>query len=90
LAKSWNYKLKNLNKSVVYAEIVGEHGETETTDVERIYYIVGGRGEFEYLNKKFAVDEGDVITIPVKTKYNYWSKDQTVLKIVLIMEIWDN
>lgn len=90
--KSWNYKLKHLQpyQSVVYAEIDGDHGAVHTNDVERIYYIVDGEGEFTFNNETVSVQKGDVLTIPPKTNYNYYSINKTILKIVLIMELWDN
>ncbi len=90
--RSWNYKLKHLEKyqSVVYAELDGDHGEVNTEDIERIYYIVGGEGEFEIKGETTQVKQGDVITVPPNTKYNYHPINNTTLKILLFMELWDN
>lgn len=90
--KSWNYKLPNVNpqKSVVYAEIVGEHGEIATKNSEWIYYIIEGEGEFNINGIKTNVSSGDVISVPPKTKYNYVSKEGVVLKVIMYIDLWDN
>lgn len=90
--KSWNYKLNHLKpyQSIVYAEVTNDHGEVHTNDVERIYYIVDGQGEFVVDGKITQVSRGDVFTIPPKTTYNYHSLPGQVLKVVLVMELWDN
>ena len=90
--KSWNYKLRHLNpyQSIVYAEITNDHGEVHTNDAERIYYIVDGDGEFIISGAIIMVTKGDVFTVPAHTVYNYHSLSNSVLKVVLIMELWDN
>jgi len=90
--KSWNYKLKHLSpyQSIVYAEITNDHGEVHTEDVERIYYIVDGEGEFVINGEITPVAKGDLFTIPPKTVYNYHSLPGQTLKVVLIMDLWDN
>jgi mannose-6-phosphate isomerase-like protein (cupin superfamily) len=90
--KSWNYKLKHIKdyQSVVYAELDGDHGEVHTNDLERIYFIVSGKGEFKFNNQIFVAKKGDVITVPPKTKYNYKPLGKKSLKILLFMELWDN
>lgn len=90
--KSWNYKLPQMDKykSVVYAEIDGSHGKVFTNKLERIYYIVDGQGEFNINGNITKVIKGDIFTIQENTHYNYSSINNTVLKIVLFMELWDN
>ena len=90
--KSWNYKLKHLSpyQSVVYAEITDDHGEVHTNDIERIYYIVDGEGEFVINGEVIPVKVGDVFTVAPKTTYNYHSLPGSTLKVVLLMELWDN
>ena len=90
--KSWNYQLRQIDKyqSVVYAEIEASHGEVSTNNLERIYYIIDGEGEFDINGNISVVIKGDVITVPANTKYNYRSLNNTILKIVLFMELWDN
>ena len=90
--RSWNYKLKHLDKyqSVVYAELDGDHGEVNTTDLERVYYIIAGQGEYINDGKTTLVSAGDVITIPPHTKFDYRPTNGATLKIVLFMELWDN
>ena len=90
--KSWNYKLKHVNcyQSVVYAEVVNDHGEVHTNDVERIYYIVDGEGEFVIGKDLTKVAKGDVFTIPPHPVYNYHSLPGQTLRVLLLMELWDN
>jgi mannose-6-phosphate isomerase-like protein (cupin superfamily) len=90
--KSWNYKLRHLSpyQSIVYAEITDNHGEVNTSDVERLYYIVEGEGEFVIGKEITKVVKGDVFTVAPHTVYNYHSLPGSVLKVVLIMELWDN
>jgi len=90
--KSWNYKLKHLSpyQSVVYAEIQEDHGAVHTNEVERIYYIIEGEGEFVYNSETIPITKGDVITIPPRTNYNYHATNKSTLKIILLMELWDN
>lgn len=90
--KTWNYKLKHLSpyQSVVYAEITNDHGEVHTNDIERIYYIIDGAGEFVVGDEITKVEKGDVFTVPSHTIYNYHSLPGQTLKVLLIMELWDN
>lgn len=90
--KSWNYKLTHISphQSVVYAEVMGDHGEVHTNEVERIYFIIEGEGEFIIDNDVTPVTCGDVLTIPPHTTYNYHSLPNTTLKIILLMELWKN
>jgi len=90
--KSWNYKLTHLlpKMSVVYAELDGDHGLVHTNDLERIYYIIEGQGEFIIGKEKIFAKTGDVVTIPPKTKYDYKPENNTKMKIILFMELWDN
>ncbi|HSX39062.1 MAG TPA: AraC family ligand binding domain-containing protein [Candidatus Saccharimonadales bacterium] len=90
--KSWNYKLDFLKPemSVVYAEVVGEHGDAETKESEWIYYIIEGNGEFMINRTTTKVSSGDVITIPPHTKYTYRSVDSITLKVVMFIDLWDN
>ena len=90
--KSWNYKLPQLqpSKSVVYAEIVGEHGEVTTRESEWVYYVIEGSGEFVIDGQAQQVEAGDVITVPANTKYNYKSVVERPLKVVMFIDLWDN
>jgi mannose-6-phosphate isomerase-like protein (cupin superfamily) len=91
--KSWNYKLKSLPQkyqSVVYAELKGDHSEVDTYDTERIYYIIDGEGEFKINGQTTPVTQGDVITIPPKSKYDYKPKGKKTLKVIVFMDLWDN
>ncbi len=90
--KTWNYKLPHLKdyQSVVYAEVKGDHGQVTTSNLQRIYYIIDGQGEFDLSGEVISVQSGDVMTIPANTKYNYRSLNDSTLKVLLIMELWDN
>jgi mannose-6-phosphate isomerase-like protein (cupin superfamily) len=90
--KSWNYKLPHISPkmSVVYAELEGDHGQVHTEDIERIYYIIEGQGEFTIGGEKMSINTGDVITIPPKTEYDYKPADNTKLKVVMFMDLWEN
>ena len=76
--------------SVVYAELTGAHGEVQTENVERIYYILEGSGEFKVADGIIPVTQGDILTIPPHTTYNYWPKNSQLLKVLLFMELWNN
>lgn len=90
--KSWNYKLTNISPkmSVVYAELEGDHGEVKTKDIERVYYILDGKGEFIFGGKTIKVQKSDVIIVPPKTTYDYRPLENTVLKVLMFMDLWDN
>jgi mannose-6-phosphate isomerase-like protein (cupin superfamily) len=90
--KSWNYKLPHLEPrmSVVYAELEGDHGQVHTENIERVYYIIEGQGEFTIGEEKILINAGDVITVPPETKYVYKSMDNTKLKVVMFMDLWEN
>jgi len=75
--KSWNYKLPHLDPkmSVVYAELDGEHGLVHTNEIERVYYIIEGQGEFIF--NKERINE---ICKTNNTGYvDLWMKKQTNL-----------
>jgi len=90
--KSWNYKLTHLDpkRSVVYAEVTGDHGDASSQDLERIYYIVDGNAEFTVGSEVALVSRGDVLTIPPHTDCRYHALPGSTLKLVLFMELWDN
>lgn len=91
--RSWNYKLPaklSGYQSVVYAELDGDHGGVQTTDAERIYFIIEGSGEFYLGDQMVEVNAGDVLTIPPNTEYDYRPTNDSTLKILLFMELWDN
>lgn len=90
--KSRNYKLGIQGKyqSVVVAELDGPHGEVVTKDIERIYYISSGKGEFRIGEETIQAEAWDIITIPPKTKYDYRPIGEETLKVILFMELWNN
>ena len=87
---AWNYPMPDieLDSSVVYAELLGEHGERTTGKRARIYCVLEGKGKFMVNDKNFEVEPGDVIPVPPKTVYNYWSDDKKI-KVLLFMEFLD-
>ena len=89
---SLNYKVTHLHpyQSIVFAELNGVHGRVTTKDLERIYYILEGNGEFEIAGKKVTVEAGDLLTVPPHTPYDYKPTGSQPLKILLFMELWDN
>jgi len=90
--RSWNYKISSTTpkQSVVYAELDGDHGEVSTNELERIYYILDGDGEFVYDGETIKVQKDDVITVPPNTVFNYHPTGGKTLKVILFMELWDN
>lgn len=91
--KSRNYKLKHLSnkyQSVVYAQLNGDHGEVSTKDIERVYFIIEGSGKFIINEKIIQIEAGDIITVPPRTKYDYSPDENSTLKVILFMELWDN
>lgn len=86
----YNYQLAEIENgtSVVYAELIGEHGERITTGRARIYYVLRGEGVFIVDGEKITVLPEDVIVIPPNTKYNYWPT-KPPLKCLLVMEWFD-
>ncbi len=90
--KSWNYKLSGISQqmSVVYAELEGVHGEVKTNEIERVYYILDGEGEFSINGQTVNVTKEDVITVPPNTIYDYRQGGNKPLKVLLFMELWDN
>ncbi len=90
--KSWNYKLPHLapKMSVVYAEVVGEHGEVSAKDSEWVYYIIEGSGKFTIGGVVTDVSAGDVITVPPNAVYDYESLSQESLKVVMFIDLWNN
>jgi mannose-6-phosphate isomerase-like protein (cupin superfamily) len=61
-----------------------------TQDTERIYYITHGKGKFKIEENIVDVEDGDVVTIPAHTKYNYRPTTKETLKVLLFMELRDN
>lgn len=56
---------------LVYGELKGEHGKRVSTDVPRMYYLIGGSGKIQVGEEKSKTNEGDLIVIPPETKYKY-------------------
>lgn len=83
--RAWAYNSKEdfKNASAVYFEVKGENGEVKTKLSDRIYYVLGGEGEFILNSKKFKVVKGDVVIVPKNTIYNY-KVVKGILKMFLV------
>ena len=77
---AYNTKEDFKNASVAYAEINGRHGKIRNIKSDRVYIVVGGKGEFIINDKVVPVKEKDVIIIPKNTPYDY----QGEMKIFLV------
>ncbi len=83
--KGWAYNSKEdfENASGAYFEVTGRHGKVKTTRSNRVYFVVGGKGEFVVSGKVVPVEKNDVVIIPKNTLYDYRAKDG-VLKLFLV------
>jgi quercetin dioxygenase-like cupin family protein len=88
--KGWYYQLPEVDggRSVIYAEVTGDHGQRIIKDKPRIYYIFEGEGEFTVNNEKTIAHPGDVIVIPSNATYSYHAT-KPILKLLLIMDLID-
>jgi len=86
----WYYQLPNVEhgKTIVYAEVHGDHGQRTIGDVTRIYFIIEGHGEFIVNSDSTKVTSGDVVVIPPRATYSYHAT-RGILKLVLFMELLD-
>ena len=82
----WAYSSKEDFKgaSALYIEVTKKHGRTMSTKSDRIYYVLGGRGEFKIKNKVYRVKESDVVIVPRNTPYDYKALAGTTLKLFLV------
>ena len=87
IVNAFDYVLPDLDSSLVYAELSGEHGEIKTAKRSRIYYILEGEGQFVTNEDKIFVEKDDVIVVPPNTSYNYKAIN-SILKILLFMELF--
>ena len=87
--KSTNWQLPTIleGTSLVYAEFTEAHGWSRTKERERIYMILEGDAHFDINGDTYPVSKGDVIVIPKKSRYNY-TPTSSLLKIILVMELW--
>ena len=74
--KGWQYNTKEdfKNASAFYFEIDGTHGKVKSTLNDRVYFIIGGEGEFVIDGKVIPVKKFDVIIVPKNTPYSYKGK----------------
>ena len=83
--KGWAYNSKEdfANASGAYFELTGSHGKVRTDKSDRVYFVVGGEGEFTIGGKVFSVGEKDVVIVPKNTPYDYRARGG-VLKLFLV------
>lgn len=88
--KGWYYQLPKVEggRSVIYAEVTGDHGQRVIGDHSRIYYIFEGEGEFTINHEVTVAKPGDVIVVPPHSTYSYFAT-KPVLKLLLVMELID-
>ena len=88
--KGWYYQLPEVDggRSVIYAEVTGDHGQRVIGNHPRIYFIFEGEGEFTVNGEKTIGKKGDVIVIPPLATYSYFAT-KPVLKLLLVMDLID-
>lgn len=86
----WYYQLPEIEggRSVIYAEVRGDHGTRIVGDHPRIYYIISGEGEFTVNGEIKILVPGDVVVIPPHATYGYHAT-KPVLKLLLVMDLID-
>ena len=67
------YKI-NSDFSGALIEIDGDHGRIKCLKEDRIYYRIGGKGEFELDGETKEAGEGDLVFVPQNTPYNIIGK----------------
>lgn len=88
--KGCYYELPDVDggRSIIYAEVTGDHGQRTVGTKPRIYYIIAGEGEF-IINDEFTMGTlGDVIVIPPHATYSYRATE-SVLKVLMVMDLID-
>jgi quercetin dioxygenase-like cupin family protein len=88
--EGWFYQFPDVDggRSVIYAEVTGDHGQRIIGDKPRIYYIFEGEGEFTVNGDKTIARPGDVIIIPPRATYSYFAT-KPILKLLLVMDLID-
>ncbi len=86
----WYYQIPDFDggRSIIYAEVTGDHGKREIGDKPRFYFIIDGEGEFIINGEKTIVIKGDTVVIPPNSTYEYRAT-KPVLKLVLFMDMID-
>lgn len=79
--KGWAFNSKEdfERASSVYIEVDGSHGKTKSKVSDRVYYVLGGEGEFIIDGKVIPVETTDVVIVPKNTPYDYKGKMQLFL-----------
>jgi mannose-6-phosphate isomerase-like protein (cupin superfamily) len=88
--KGWYYQLPELDggRTVVYAEVTGDHGQRVIGKNPRIYFAIDGEGEFVINNEITIVTRGDVVVVPPFATYSYRAT-KLVFKLLLFMDLLD-
>ncbi len=86
----WYYQLPDIEggRSVIYAEVTGEHGQRTIGEHPRMYYIIDGSGQYTVNGEAFEVQKGDLVVIPAFGTYNFHATSP-MLKVLLNMELLD-
>jgi mannose-6-phosphate isomerase-like protein (cupin superfamily) len=82
----WSYSSKEDFKraSALYIEVTGRHGLSKTTKSDRVYYVIGGKGEFVIDGEEIRVERTDVVIVPRNTLYDYKRIGKKALKLFLV------
>ena len=71
---AYNSKEQFRNASAAVFEVDGHHGKIKTTQSDRVYYVLEGKGEFIIDGKVEQVGKTDVVIVPKNTPYDYRGK----------------
>ncbi len=73
---------------MIYAEVIGDHGQRTVNGHPRIYYVFEGEGEYTINGETTSVKQGDTIIIPPYATYSYRAT-KPVMKLLLVMDLID-
>lgn len=84
--EAWPYSSKEDFKraSALYIEVEENHGMTKALKSDRVYLVLGGKGEFKIKDTVRRVKEGDVIIVPRNTPYDYKKIGDKTLRLFLV------
>jgi Mannose-6-phosphate isomerase len=85
--RTLNYQYPDSNRSLVVAEINGDHGWSVSAS-DYYYFINEGTGEFETEDSSVSVCAGDTVFVPSGTKYNYKSVGGTLRTHLIMGNLW--
>lgn len=75
-----NYITKDISPNFSLAINEGiNHEETETTDYDRIYYVLEGGLSIKVDNEVYVVNAGDACFIPAGTTYDFYGSFKSVV-----------